>query len=107
MSSHEIFKNTFFNKTPPVAASEDCKKVVITWNIWSPKVGFVTVQCPRFYYDGMVLLCNMFYVTGFFLLLVFSLKHNLSFYNTHQMRFYHLFIVEVIVESVNLIPMLK
>ena len=43
MKFSEIFKNTFFNRTSPVAASEDCKKVVITWNIWSSKVGFVTV----------------------------------------------------------------
>ena len=36
-------RTPFFNRTPPVTASEDCEKVVITWNTWSSKVGFVTV----------------------------------------------------------------
>ena len=42
---HRCFPMKFakISRTPPVAASEDCKKVVITWNIWSSKVGFVTV----------------------------------------------------------------
>ena len=36
---------------------------------------------------------------------IFIIKN--VFYNTHQVRCYDLFIVEVIVESVNLIQMLK
>ena len=60
----------------------------------------------------MVLSCNMFYqAQGFFLLLFFSLKHifiiRKLFYNTHQVRCYHFFIVEIIDQSVNLIQMLK
>ena len=37
----------------------------------------------------------------------FLLNKILSFPNTHQVRFYHFFNVENVVESVNLIKMLK
>ena len=43
----------------------------------------------------------------FFCYCFFLLNIILSFYNKHQVRFYHFFIVEIIVESVNLIQMLK
>ena len=38
---------------------------------------------------------------------MFCLHIFLSFYKTHQVRCYHFFIVEIIVESVNLIQMSK
>ena len=54
-------------------------------------------------------LCNMFrqgfYVVAFFFSNIFIIKK--LFHNTHQVRYYHFFIVEVIVESVNLIQMSK
>ena len=70
------------------------------------------LQYPKFYYDGMLLLCNMFYqAQGFYCYDFFSLKQifiiKKMFYNTHQVRCYHFFVVEIIVESVNLIQMLK
>ena len=57
----------------------------------------------KFYYDGMLLLCNMFYqAQGFFLLWLFSFKQifiiKKMFYNTHQVRCYHFFVVEFIVK---------
>ena len=47
-----------------------------------------------------------------FIIVFFSLKHDIFvikklFYNTHQVRCHHFFIVEIIVESVNLIQMSK
>ena len=50
----------------------------------------------------MVLLCNIF--CQCFSVTIFFLIHD---YNTHQVRCYHLFIVEITVESVNLIQMSK
>ena len=49
---------------------------------------------------------------GFSVAVFFPLKHGIFgirklFHNTHQARYYHFFIVEVIVESVNLIQMSK
>ena len=43
----------------------------------------------------------------FFSVIVFFSQTISAFYNTHQVRCYHFFIVEIIVESVNLIKMLK
>ena len=44
---------------------------------------------------------KVFFCYCFFLSNIFIIKK--LFYNTHQVRCYHFFIVEIIVESVNLI----
>ena len=69
---------------------------------WSGQVFVMTL---------MVLSCNMF-CQAFSVIAFFPVKYDIFiiiklFYNTHQVRCYHFFIVEVIVESVNLIQMSK
>ena len=63
---------------------------------------------PEFYYpfkrNGFVM---QHVLPRFFSVIVFFSQTISAFYNTHQVRCYHFFIVEIIVESVNLIKMLK
>ena len=71
---------------------------------------FKPFKYPKFCYDEKILLCSMFCQSFYYCF--FSLKHDIFvikklFYNTHQVRCYHFFIVEIIVESVNLIQMSK
>ena len=56
---------------------------------------------PEFYYTFKAFSTQNF---------TFSLKHDIFiikkfFYSTHQVRCYHFFIVEIIIENVNLIQM--
>ena len=97
----EIFKNTYFGKHKWTTAPENQHT---QWQIYRREVN-IEFYYPFKPFSILNFAITFCYVTGFgkiflFLLLFFcSLKH--------QVRCYHFFIDEIIVESVNLIRMSK